>query len=252
MTEIVIGNATLIHGDALEEMQRFQRDPVDLILSDPPYRLTSGGPSGMMRGVFDPENYSNDGGIVPCDIDFADWMPLCFAALRDPGHAYFMVNNRNVQDLLNTADYFGFHFHNLLVWDKVSCTANRWYMKNLEFIGFFSKGNAFMINDCSQKQLIRCPQVDESRGDEEGKPHPTEKPVALMTTYIENSTQPGALVLDPFMGSGTTGVAALQSGRKFIGIEKEKKFFDMAVRRIEKEVNNEQKNLFDNRYNLVI
>ncbi len=191
----------------------------------------------MMRGIFDPENYSNDGGIVPCDIDFADWMSLCFSALRDPGHAYFMVNNRNVQELLNVAEEAGFHFHNLLVWDKISCTANRWYMKNLEFVGFFSKGNAFMINDCSAKQLITCPQVDESD-------HPTEKPVALMQHYIENSTKPGDVVLDPFAGSGTTGVAALQSGRKFIGIEKDKKFFDMAVRRIEKQVSSEQKNLF--------
>lgn len=242
------GNVTLYHNDAFEVMAAIPK--VDLIVSDPPYKLTSGGKSGLMRGVFDPENYNNDGGIVPCDIDWADFMLPCFSALRDPGHAYFMANNRNVQSMLNAAEEAGFHFHNLLVWDKISATANRWYMKNLEFIGFFSKGNAFMINDCSQKQLIRCQQIDESgefaEPDDKGRknPHPTEKPVALMQTYIENSTKPGEVVLDPFMGSGSTAVAAIRSGRAFIGVEKEKKFFDMAVRRVEAEFKKSQGGLF--------
>ena len=236
MKRFVINECTLYHGDALEILPRLET-PVDCIVTDPPYRLTSGGPSGMLGGIFDPENYSNDGGIVPCDIDWSDFMKPCFAALRDPGHAYFMANNRNVQAMLNAGEEAGFHFHNLLVWDKISATANRWYMKNVEFVGFFSRGNAFMINDCSQKQLIRCPQVDESD-------HPTEKPIALMKTYIENSTKPGEIVLDPFMGSGTTGIAAMQSGRKFIGIEKSEKFFDMAVRRIEQEAAAKQGGLF--------
>lgn len=198
---------------------------VDCIVTDPPYRLTSGGPSGMMRGIFDSENYNNDGGIVPCDIDWKDFMLPCLSQLRDPGHAYFMANNRNVQAMLNAAEECGFHFHNLLVWDKINATMNRWYMKNLEFVGFFSKGNAFMINDCSAKQLIRVPQVDETK-------HPTEKPVSLMQHYIENSTKIGETVLDPFMGSGTTGIAAIQSGRKFIGIEKDEKWFNVAVKRL--------------------
>lgn len=208
----------------------------DCIVCDPPYKLTTGGgrsgDAGRMSGIFDLDNYDNGGQIVPCEIDWDDFMGPCFDALRDPGHAYFMANNRNVQPMLNAAEKAGFHFHNLLVWDKITATPNRWYMKNLEFTGFFSKGNAFYINDCSQKQLIRCPQKDESFGDS-GKPHPTEKPVSLMKSYIINSTKPGEIVLDPFMGSGSTGVAALQAGRRFIGIEKEEKYFDMAVDRLQ-------------------
>ena len=63
--------------------------------------------------------------------------------------------------------------------------------------------------------------------------HPTEKPVELMRYWIGNSTHQGQIVLDPFMGSGTTGVAAIQMGRKFIGIEREPKYFDIACKRIE-------------------
>lgn len=206
----------------------------DLIVTDPPYLLTSGGKNtGEMGGCLANDIYNNSGGLIDCQIDWKDFMPLLFKSLKDPGHAYIMANNRNVQPMLNAADEAGFHFHNLLVWDKVSATPNRWYMKNLEFTGFFSKGKAFYINDCSQKQLIRCPQVDESK-DENGKPHPTEKPVSLMACYIINSTHEGQTVLDPFMGSGTTGVAAVQYGRKFIGIEKDERFFDMAVERLSK------------------
>lgn len=243
MKKIQIGNATLYHGDTLEVLPTLQ--PVDLICTDPPYKLTSGGgtPSDgrRMAGCFNNDEYNNNGNLVDCAIDWPDFMKPCFDVLRDPGHAYFMANNRHIANCENAAVAAGFHLHNWLVWDKITATPNRWYMKNLEFIGFFSKGRAFYINDCSAKQLIRCPQRDESgEFDAKGKPHPTEKPVALMKSYIVNSTKPGAAVLDPFMGSGSTGIAALQSGRAFVGIEKDERFFRMAVARMEKEVSAKQ------------
>ena len=216
------GSWSVYNADAMDWMPS-----ADCVVTDPPYLLESGGctKGGLHERFGGGGVYGNTGEIVPCDIDWADFMPLIFRALKDPGHAYIMANNRNVQPMLNAAEKAGFHFHNLLVWDKITATPNRWYMKNIEFTGFFSRGCAFPINDCSQKQLVRCPQVDESK-------HPTEKPVSLMASYILNSTQPGQTVLDPFMGSGTTGVAAVRSGRKFIGIEKDRKFFDMAVERL--------------------
>lgn len=229
MQVVKIGNATLYHGDALLVMPSL--DPVDLICCDPPYKLTSGGSqpttpgARRMQGCFAEGEYSNDGNIIECDIDWTDFLPPCYAVLKDPGHAYFMCNNRHIANCENAATDAGFHLHNWLVWDKRTATPNRWYMKNLEFTGFFSKGNAFYINDCGAKQLISCPQVDVTN-------HPTEKPVALMRHYIEMSSQPAQIVLDPFAGSGSTGVAAIQAGRKFIGIEKNEKFFNMAVQRI--------------------
>lgn len=225
-----IGDITIYHGDALEILPTIS--PVQIILTDPPYRLTSGGPSGMLGGCLDPENYSNDGGIVDCDIDWPDFMPALAKSLPQ-GHAYIMANNRNVQPMLNAAEAAGFRFHNLLVWDKISCTANRWYAKNLEFTGFFFRGKAKMINDCRAKQLIRCPQVDYSD-------HPTEKPVPLFEHYIENSSAPGDIVLDPFCGAGTTGVAAMRTGRKAILIEKNEKWFNVTCDRLEAELNNRQ------------
>lgn len=216
-------------GDSLAIMRDMiaRGEAVDLVVCDPPYLIESGGnTTGEMGGCFARGKYNNSGAIVECDVDWQDFMPLIFGVLRKDAHAYIMANNRNVQGMLNAAEAAGFRFHNLLVWDKISATPNRWYMKNLEFVGFFFKGRARPINDCSMKQLVRVQQIDESD-------HPTEKPVALMEHYIRNSGLPGDVVFDPFMGSGSTGVAARRLGFGFYGIEKDEKHFETAQNRIQ-------------------
>ena len=219
-----IGAATLYLGDCRDILPTL--GPVDCVVTDLPYQLESGGCSGsMMGGKFDPSIYNNNGTIIPVDIEFSEIMPLVARCLPS-GHAYFMVNNRYVAEAQNEALAAGFRFHNLLVWDKSTGTPNRWYMKNCEFTLFVFRGAANPINDCGSRQLIKCPNVI-------GGEHETQKPVPLMEHYIGNSTSPGETILDPFMGSGTTGVAAVQMGRKFIGIEREPKYFDIACRRIE-------------------
>ncbi len=219
-----IGDATLYLGDCLEILPTLGR--VDAVVTDPPYLLTYGGCHGSLGGKLAEANYDNKGGIVECQIDWPDFMPAIFAALRDSAHAYIMANNRHVQNMLNSAEGAGLKFHNLLVWNKGTATPNRWYMKNCEFTGFFYKGRAFFINDCGDKQLHNVPNILNAG-------HPTEKPSELMAVYIGNSTQRAETVLDPFMGSGTTGVACAKLGRKFIGIEIEPKYFDIACKRIE-------------------
>lgn len=228
----IIGDCTLYLGDAIEILPQIK--PVQCVVTDPPYLLTYGGCHGSLGGCLSTDNYDNKGGIVECEIDWDDFMPLISNCV-ETGHLYIMANNRHVQNLLNSAKKSGMKFHNLLVWDKINATPNRWYMKNCEFTGFFYKGKAQFINNCGDKQLIICPQKDVSE-------HPTEKPVPLMQHYIENSTKDDDMVLDPFMGAGATGVACVKSGRKFTGIEIESKWFDIACERIEKA--NKQGSLF--------
>ena len=226
----IIGDATLYLGDSIEIMKDL--DAVDCIVTDPPYRLTSGGKGGnpkkdgvkRMSGCFTASEYENKGDIVECNIDWIDFMPLLFKVLNH-GHAYVMCNNRHIANCENASLSAGFKLHNWLVWNKMTCTPNRWYMKNCEFTGFFYKGRAKFINDCGHKQLLSCPQEDYGN-------HPTTKPIALMQHYIENSTKKADTVLDPFMGVGSTGVAAINSGRKFIGIEIDENYFNLAHERI--------------------
>lgn len=229
----IIGDCELYLGDSIKILPTLK---ADLIITDPPYKLTYGGCHGSLGGKLSQENYDNKGGIVECDIDWADFMPLLFNALNHDSHAYVMCNNRHVQNMLFEGEKAGFKFHNLLVWDKGNATPNRWYMKNCEFTGFLYKGRAKFVNDCGAKQLIYIPQ--EPYGD-----HPTPKPVMLMRHYIEQSSNLGDVVLDPFMGVASTAIAAMQSNRKFIGIEIDEKFFDISCKRIEKNLFQKQETL---------
>jgi site-specific DNA-methyltransferase (adenine-specific) len=234
MDKLIIGDAVLINGDIREAIKGIQ---ADLLLTDPPYKLTSGGctTEGGIHNRLGGKGYDNSGFIVPCDIDWPEFFPLFYGALRAGKDAYVMCNDKHIRNMLNAAEDAGFNFHNMLIWNKRSVTPNRWYMKQAEFIGFFYKSPAKTINNPSSTQIIIMPQVDES-GQFSDEAHPTKKQVMLMRHYIENSSEKGDVVLDPFMGSGTTGVAALRAGRKFIGIEKDARFFKMACRRLEAEL----------------
>jgi DNA modification methylase len=219
---------TLYLGDALEILPTL--NGLDCCVTDPPYELTSGGctKGGLHErfGSDDRSEYGNTGNFFQGDApDWTEFCPLIYNSLRGDAHCYMMADSKNQFHMQSAALAAGFRFHNLLYWDKGTCTPNRWYMKNAEYVGFFFKGKAFNINDCASKQGTYLPHRDETA-------HPTEKPVALMRHYIENSTQPGEVVIDPFMGTGTTGVAAIMSGRHFVGIERDERWFDVAFQRI--------------------
>lgn len=224
---VIIGNATLYLGDCREILPTLETS--DLVCTDPPYLVSKGGYAGnlQLEGGFGGwmKEYGNQGDIVDCDLEFSDWLPFVFSNLSERSQAYFMTNGRNLKDMQSAAEDAGFRLHTLLVWDKRAALPNKYYQNVTEFGLFMFKGKARTINEPGSKNLISIFQRDESS-------HPTEKPVELMRYWIGNSSQPNDLVLDPFMGSGTTGVAALQTGRRFVGIEKDPEFFDIARRRI--------------------
>ncbi len=99
-------------------------------------------------------------------------------------------------------------------------------MQAAEYILLFRKGAARNINNMGTKTVISVPNIIGT------KDHPTEKPVELMRIFIENSSDSGNIVLDPFMGSGSTGVACMETGRRFIGIEIDETYFRKAHARI--------------------
>jgi DNA modification methylase len=214
-------------GDCLEVLPMLGR--FDTVVTDPPYLVSKGGFAAnlQLRGGFGGWilDYGNQGDIVECNIEFADWLPMAFAALRDDAQAYFMTNGRNIKAMQTAAEAVGFRLHTVLVWDKRAALPNRYYQNVTEFALFMFKGRAFTISDPASKNLVSMFQRDQSA-------HPTEKPVPLMEMWVGNSTARGERVLDPFMGSGTTGVAAVKLGRKFTGIEIDPGYFDIACRRM--------------------
>ncbi|WP_334130189.1 DNA-methyltransferase [Sneathiella sp.] len=220
---VQIGDALLYQGDAAELIARLPA--ADLVVTDPPYLLTAGGQGrGHMAGKFNGQ-YDNSGRIVACEIGWPEIMRVVAVALRDGGDAYVMADDKNITRAANAAEAARLKHHRHLVWHKTSGTPNRWYMKSAEFALYLYAGSPRTVNDCGMGQVFVCPP-----GTDTG--HPTEKPIRLMQAWIEQSSNPGDLIIDPFMGSGTTGIAALRAGRRFIGIEIDPKWHDVARKRI--------------------
>lgn len=220
-------------------MQKIAPNSIDCIVTDCPYHIVSGGcttiprkddPSGIFnhRNTFTQENAKTGKLFDNNDIKFSDWLPDVYRVLKNNSHAYIMINARNLKELQTEAEKVGFKFQNILIWDKGNVTPNRYYLNAYEMILMLRKGGAKSINNMGTKNILSVPNI---RGT---KTHPTEKPVDLMKILIENSTSIGDVVLDPFMGTGSTGVACKELNRDFIGIEIDKKYFGIAKERIER------------------
>ena len=224
---VEIGNGTLVLGDGIELMQSMPDSSVDMVFTDPPYRTISGGKNSAIGFGWRTSVLSeNDGKIFKHnDVNCGDYLFEMFRVLKPGSHAYIMTNNLNLKEMLIESEIAGFGFHNLLVWRKNTCTANRWYMKEMELVLFLYKRPARKINNPGSKQIFESDNPRE-------KIHPTQKPVDLISHYIENSSKRGDTVLDPFAGSGSTCVAAETLGRKWIGSEIDPEYFSVALENI--------------------
>lgn len=203
---------------------------IDLVITDPPYKIGGGGCTTIKGGIFDTRINQHVGAgkmFSHNEITFSDWIPEAYRVLKDGTHAYIMCNGRNIANLQAEAEKAGFTFQNLLVWNKGNVTPNRYYMQKCEFILMLRKGKARTRNNPGSNNLLEIPNIIGK------KQHPTEKPVELMKIMIENSSNPGETVLDPFIGAGSSGIAALQLGRSFIGYEIDKKYYEIASARID-------------------
>lgn len=219
----------LYQGDCLEIMDKLIElgVKVDCIAIDPPYKLTSGGRTTKRNIQFNTvdEDSLKNGEFFKIP-KFKDWAKKCYDILNEDTHAYFMTNTKNLHSMLTELQNVGFKLHEILVWNKGMHTPQQYYLRNVEFILFMRKGKAKPINNMGTFSLINI------NGIKGNKIHPSEKPNELMELFISNSTNEGDLVLDCFMGSSSTGVACKNLNRKFIGIELDEKYFDIAVDRI--------------------
>ena len=217
----------LRQGDCLEVMKNIPDNIIDLVVTDPPYKIVQGGCTNkavrfkgsnsdeVKKGILFKEN----------SIKFDEWIPEIYRVLKPNSHCYIMVNDRNLKELIIVCENNGFKLLNILVWGKSKHSPNKYYMKNCEFIVLLRKGRAKNINNMGTKQLLLVDNVD-------NKKHPSEKPISLIKIFIENSSVENNIILDPFMGSGSTGVACINTNRNFIGIELDENYFNIAKNRI--------------------
>ena len=221
----------LICGECVEQLKLLDDNSIDLIVTDPPYKTTSRGNAGNSGGMLQKSINKKGQVFAYNNIDCSEYAPEFYRVLKDGSHCYVMTNHVNLIKMLNTFTNCGFHFIKCLIWDKGNKIMGQYYMSQFEYIMFFRKGKGIKINHCGTSDILSYPNIKTK--DENGNNlHDTEKNVDLMEVLVNNSSKEGEIVLDPFMGIGSTGIAAVRNGREFIGIELDPKYYDIAVQRI--------------------
>jgi site-specific DNA-methyltransferase (adenine-specific) len=223
---------TLLLGDAKKRLTEIEDQSVDLILTDPPYNTGIKARANATRL----QHFFDD--ALPPDEYRALAMTVaheCYRILKDDRAAYVFINWRSLGVWLDALTHAGFRLKNVIVWDKVLSGLNyQNYAHTHEFLIFAVKGRFFPRNKSGgdgRTDLWHIRRETRQRSREEFH-HETVKPVSLIARPIEHATLPGETVCDPFMGSGTTCVAAKMLARGYIGIELDPRFFSLAAKRI--------------------
>ena len=218
----------IYNGNCVDILNNLSPESIDLCVTDPPYKTTSGGNTTGKFNVgkaMDKTLYQKGQYFSHNDITFSDWLPAIYRVMKPGTHTYIMCNPRNLKPLMDAVDETGFEFQQLLIWEKGNVLPNKFYMNAYEIILMLKKERQRWINDMGMKNILTVPSM-------KSKTHPTEKPVELMEILISQSSKEGEIVLDPFMGTGSTGTACRNLNRNFIGIELDKEYFDIAHKRL--------------------
>lgn len=218
--------------DCLEVLKNIPNESIDLIATDPPYPTTSRGSAGNSGGMLQKDINKKGKVFTYNNINCKEYAPEFYRILKDGSHCYVMTNHINLIDMLNTFTNVGFHFIKSLIWDKGNKIMGQYYMSQFEYILFFRKGRGKRINNCGTSDILSVP--NKKTKDENGKNiHDTEKPIRLMEILVNNSSQENELILDPFLGVGSTGIASIKNNRNFLGIEIDENYFNIAKSRLE-------------------
>ena len=231
MTPTIIGPCTLYEGNCLTVMPDLES--VDHTISDPPYEdhmhVNKKGARGLRK----------DGYAEPEGLDFASITDIRVPATAEmvrltAGWLLAFCTPEGVAAWRDAIEAAGAKYKRACVWVKPDASpqfnGQGPAMGAENFVAAWCGTGYSRWNGGGKRGVWTC--NTNSRG-RDGT-HPTEKPLRLMSDLVVDFTNVGQTILDPFMGSGTTGIACLKEGRKFIGIEKDPKYFDLACRRIEK------------------
>lgn len=225
---------TLFNDNAIAILDRMiaKEFKVDLIVTDPPYKVTARGGSTSAGGMMLDDKMRKGKVFKENALTIKEWLPKLYEVLKETGHCYIMCNNKNLYPFLDAVNNSKFHLIKTMVWAKDNKIMSQAYMSQFEFILFLRKGKFVRINNCGTSDLLQYANK-KTKGEDKKPIHPTEKPIDLMKVLIENSSKENEIVLDPFLGVGSTSLAAKETNRQYIGIELDKLYYDIACKRIE-------------------
>ena len=246
-------SAMLVHADTFQFLKKIKPESMDMIFADPPYFLSNGG-------------FSNSGGRV-VSVDKGDWdkvssleekhafnrkwIRLAEKILKPNGTIWISGSFHNIYSVGMALEQEGFKILNNITWQKTNPAPNlscRYFTHSTETILWARKNtkNAkHYYNYDLMKELNGGKQMKDvwtgsltKKSEKWAGKHPTQKPEYLLEKIILASTRKEDYILDPFVGSGTTGVVAKRLGRRFIGIDSEESYLEIAKRRLEREEKN--------------
>lgn len=223
----------MFQGDCIKIIDRLITDnfKVDMIFTDPPYKMTSRGGTSNTGGMLKKDIVRKGQVFKENNLEIEDWLPRFYDILNDKSHCYIMTNNKNILHYLKVINESKFHFVKCLIWVKDNKIVGNSYMGQYEYIIMLRKGGFRKLNNNGYSDVFQIPNKKQ-KGDDGKNLHDTEKPVELTDILVENSSNKNDIVFDPFMGIGGCGVSSRNLGRKFIGIELEQKYYDIAKERI--------------------
>lgn len=241
-------NFSLLNGDCIEKMKKIQSSTIDLIITDPPYNL----------GRFMADRDTNLGkmrdnffGVAGWDnLDYKEWkksMNKFFhqaaRVIKDGGSMIVFMSIIKVETLINIAQKNGFYYKTTGIWHKsnpMPRNMNLHFVNSTEsWVYFTYRARTGTFNNSGKVLHDFIETSVTPQGERKYGKHPTQKPEQLMEHFVTILSDEDDTILDPFMGSGSTGVVAVRNNRKFIGIELDDKYFSIAQSRIQEVCNNE-------------
>jgi len=249
------GNFVLYHGDCRRILEQLPDSSIDMIFADPPYNLSNGGftvHAGRRVSVNKGEWDQSKG----FDEDFKfqlSWIRACKRVLKPEATIWISGTYHSIYQCGYALQLEGFHILNDISWFKPNASPNLsgryftashetliWARKDLKAKHIFNYGlmkkgdwgDDFLKKPEKQMRSVWAIGTPKPAEKKFGK-HPTQKSLDLLRRIVLASTKEGDIILDPFTGSSTTGIAAVQYGRKFVGIDTEKQFLDLSIKRFE-------------------
>ena len=225
----------LYNADSYTFIQQMRENKLRVhhIITDPPYNISKPNNFPSMRQ----RRQGVDFGVWDKGFDLVSWIPQYAEILDKNGSMIIFCSYRFISFITQALESSNMLVKDILIWQKsnpMPRNTTRRYVQDLEFAVWAVKSGAkWVFNKPSDVPYLRSIFTHALVSGKEKLGHPTQKSLKLMKDIIQIHTNPNEVVLDPFMGSGSTGAACLELGREFIGIERDKKFFAMAQKRLE-------------------
>ncbi len=250
----------LVMGDCVEVLNALPAESADLMFADPPYFLSNGGTtcSAGQRVAVDKGRWDSSRGLATDHAWNLHWLGAAQRALKPSGTLWVSGTQHVIFSIGFAMQSLGFHLLNTITWFKPNASPNlacRFFTHSTEILLWASPRRAkplphtFHYREMKEdnggrqmRDLWQMPSVDgeqvvwtlptPGKSERRHGRHPTQKPRALLDRIVRAGSSAGELIVDPFNGSGTTAVAALAAGRRYIGIDTEADYLDLTARRV--------------------